>query len=36
MVGPDAAELIRKGEATLADFVKRDGDFITQKPLEDV
>jgi hypothetical protein len=36
MLGPDAAEKVRKGEATVADFVQRDGGFITQKPLEDV
>lgn len=35
MVGPAAAEKIRKGEATLADFVQRDGGFITQKPAEE-
>ena len=35
MVGPAAAEKIRAGEATLADFVQRDGGFIRQRPVED-
>jgi hypothetical protein len=36
MLGPAAAEQVRKGEATLADFVKEDGGFITQRPVEDL
>jgi hypothetical protein len=36
MLGPEAAEKVRQGEATLADFVQYDGNFITQKPVEDV
>jgi hypothetical protein len=36
MLGPEAAEKVRQGEATLADFVMHDGNFITQKPVEQV
>jgi hypothetical protein len=36
MLGPEAAEKVRGGEATLADFVERDGGFISQKPAEDL
>lgn len=41
VLGPAAAEKVRKGEATLEDFVERTspGDtpgFIRQKPVEDV
>lgn len=35
--GADIAEALRKGEITLADLVQRgEGDFITQKPAQDV
>jgi hypothetical protein len=33
MLGPEAATMVREGEATLADFVDFDGGFITQKPV---
>lgn len=36
MLGPAAAEKVRSGEATLADFVEKDGGFIRQKPVEDL
>ncbi len=36
MLGPEAAEKVRKGEATLSDFVKVEGGFITQRPAEDL
>jgi hypothetical protein len=36
MLGPEAAEQVRKGEATLADFVKEEGGFITQRPVADL
>jgi hypothetical protein len=41
LIGAEAAQMIRDGEATLADFVQRTspGDtpgFIRQKPVEDL
>lgn len=36
MLGPAAAEKVRSGEATLADFVEKDGGFIRQRPVEDL
>jgi hypothetical protein len=36
MLGPEAAEKVRGGEAILADFVERDGGFISQKLVEDL
>ncbi len=36
MLGPEAAEKVRQGEATLKDFVQVDGGFIRQRPAENV
>jgi hypothetical protein len=33
MLGPEAAEMVRNGDAVLSDFVEVDGGFITQKPV---
>jgi hypothetical protein len=33
MLGPEAADMVRNGDAVLSDFVEVDGGFITQKPV---
>jgi hypothetical protein len=33
MLGPEAADMVRNGDAVLSDFVEVDGGFITQRPV---
>ena len=36
MLGAEAAQQVRDGDASLADFVKEEGGFIVQRPVSDL